>query len=159
MPIIGNGTKGGINTYHIYPLTILCDRYQGSYSGGLYTVWNCSPGRVPSDVYSDDDSCADFWRNSKEDRTNFPFGVGNTIQEAIDDLYYHLDNPLIEAKWDVWWPKSQLENLVGIKEDYHDIVFQHQSLSWHEAEEALEKYEIKRDEFMKHKEECNEDES
>lgn len=63
----------------IYPLVIVKDRYNGTYSGGKWTAWNL--GYVPSKVDADDIECADFFS-----KPNLIFGRGETPQEAIDDL-------------------------------------------------------------------------
>lgn len=72
----------------IYPLTVCFDRYNGVYSGGLYTAWNCDSENVPTEISDDDVTCADFWSDVKNDRYNFlpTFGVGSTVDEAIEDL-------------------------------------------------------------------------
>lgn len=43
MPSHGNDDRGGINLRHMYPLTIVPDRYNGTYSGGLYTYGSIMP--------------------------------------------------------------------------------------------------------------------
>ena len=63
----------------IYPLVIIKDRYNGTYSGGKWTAWNLS--YVPSKIDSDDIECADFFS-----KNTIVYGRGETPQEAIDDL-------------------------------------------------------------------------
>ena len=72
----------------IYPLTICFDRYNGVYSGGLYTAWNCDPENVPTEISDDDVTCADFWRDVRNHHYTFlpTFGVGSTVDEAIENL-------------------------------------------------------------------------
>jgi len=65
----------------IYPLTIIADRYNGTYSGGKYTAWNLAHYDIPEDIDNDDENCAWFWADNK-----IPVGKGNTPQEAIKDL-------------------------------------------------------------------------
>ena len=69
----------------IYPLTITVDRYNGTYSNGKYTAWNCEPCEVPTEISDGDDVCFDFWLNV--DKNDIPtFGVGNSINEAVKHL-------------------------------------------------------------------------
>ena len=49
----------------IYPLTVVADRYMGTYSGGKFTAWRLHPSEIPSEIYWDDISCCDFWRENK----------------------------------------------------------------------------------------------
>lgn len=65
----------------LYPLTIVLDRYCGTYSGGKYTAWNLDASEVPPEIYSDDVTCAIFWS-----KNNFQFGIGCTPENAIEDL-------------------------------------------------------------------------
>lgn len=66
---------------NIYPLTIVADRYTGTYSHGEYTAWNRYPGHIPEEIYSDDVTCSLFFHT-----TNIPYGAGYTPEEAIEDL-------------------------------------------------------------------------
>lgn len=63
----------------IYPLVVVLDRYNGTYSGGKWTAWNLS--YVPSKIDADDTECADFFAKNM-----IVYGRGETPQEAIDDL-------------------------------------------------------------------------
>ena len=63
----------------IYPLCIVLDRYNGTYSGGKYTAWNRYS--APDEVWWDDNGCFEFF-----DTTDIPYGVGNTPEEAVEDL-------------------------------------------------------------------------
>lgn len=74
----------------IYPLTIVCDRYSGTYSGGRFTAWNVEPGYIPHAICGDDCACADFWRE-QDYNGYYPVGVGNTIEEAIENLKKKLE--------------------------------------------------------------------
>jgi len=65
----------------IYPLTIVRDRYSGTYSGGKYTAWNLDVEDMPEDISDDDMTCMDFWAVNK-----IPVGVGATPFEALEDL-------------------------------------------------------------------------
>jgi hypothetical protein len=72
----------------IYPLTIVRDRYTGSYSGGKYTAWNLDAEEIPTDINADDVSCFNFWWTDKADE--YIIGKGNTVSEALADLYIQL---------------------------------------------------------------------
>lgn len=65
----------------IYPLTVVNDRYNGTYSGGEYTAWACYPEGIPEAVFGDDTSCWDYFRITRD-----IYGRGNTPNEAIIDL-------------------------------------------------------------------------
>lgn len=70
----------------MYPLSIIEDRFTGSYSGGKFTAWHAEANEIPSDVFSDDVICSVFWNNP--DKHNSPlFGIGDTIYDAVTDLY------------------------------------------------------------------------
>lgn len=111
MLLHGSDKLGEIHTYHIYPLTIIMDRYSGTYSGGLFTVWKLHPETIPDDIYSDDCTCNDFWSELNHDEKSYNYrryhnkcGIGNTIQEAIDNLQNKLspEDRMIEVDKDVW---------------------------------------------------------
>ena len=71
----------------LYPLTIIMDRYNGVYSGGKYTAWNCQPHFIPSGIYGDDMDCYDTWDEVRADvHMKYMFGVGDTIEDAIKNL-------------------------------------------------------------------------
>lgn len=111
MAFHGSDKRGDIHTYHIYPLTIIVDRYNGTYSGGAFTAWNLHPEIIPDDIYSVDGTCNAFWRELNHDEKSYNYrkyhnkcGVGNTIQEAIDNLQSKLppEDRMIEVNKDLW---------------------------------------------------------
>ena len=69
---------------HIYPLTIIADRYGGCYSDGAFTAWRMDPWDIPDEVFGEDIECMYFWRGKAN---NYSIGRGDTPQEAFDDLY------------------------------------------------------------------------
>ena len=74
-----------------YPLIILRDRYNGAYSGGIFTAWNKEPEKIPYEVGSDDMDALDFWQwyydwYDKIKRPEDIIGIGNTPNDAIEDL-------------------------------------------------------------------------
>ena len=70
----------------IYPLTIINDRYTGTYSGGIFTAWNMDYYEIPTDPDEDDVTCMLFWA-----KTDIIVGRGDTPQEAVDDLTRRLE--------------------------------------------------------------------
>jgi hypothetical protein len=76
----------------IYPVTIISDRYGGTYSGSAWLAFNRDPEDVPEDVSADDVTCAMFWEHQRSmeilDRKHaMPIGRGNGPDEALQDLY------------------------------------------------------------------------
>jgi hypothetical protein len=65
----------------IYPMTLVCDRYGGTYSGGRYTAWNCDPWDVPEEIDESDIPCSIFWDNYIG-----LVGKGATPLQAMEDL-------------------------------------------------------------------------
>ena len=62
----------------IFPLTIVRDRYNGSYSKAKYTAWNLSCEDVPSYINEGDMEAMDFWNSNEID-----VGLGDTIRTAV----------------------------------------------------------------------------
>ena len=79
----------------MYPVTIIKDRYRGTYSGGNWTAWNRDFYEVPEEVGGDDVECCNFWYECKE-----IVGKGDTPAEAYADL-------IRRTKWDT---KTNAEN-------------------------------------------------
>ena len=83
----------------IYPLTVIRDRYNGTYSGASYLAFNLESNFVPSEVHGSDIHCSYFW--DLIDEGNFVegkvardyrdvvkyVGKGATIEDAVVDLY------------------------------------------------------------------------
>lgn len=72
-----------------YPLCIVGDRYDGTYSGAEFLAFNLYPefvARLPID--DDDINCADFWRGNHPDYDldDFIIGKGSTPDLAVLDL-------------------------------------------------------------------------
>ena len=65
----------------IYPLTIINDRYTGTYSGGKFTAWNLDYYKIPVDPDDDDVTCMAFWATNK-----IPVGRGDSPEDAVKDL-------------------------------------------------------------------------
>lgn len=73
-----------------YPLTIITDRYSGTYSDGYYLAFPLDFDEIPSAVNDSDPECAEFWGDYSE-----PVGKGSSVQAAIDDLIYKMRNNVI----------------------------------------------------------------
>lgn len=71
-----------------YPTTIVAYRYTGVYSGGKYTCWPLDFWNLPDGIEGGDGECDEFW--SKCDKSKV--GIGNTPQEAFDDLERKLND-------------------------------------------------------------------
>ena len=83
----------------IYPLTIIRDRYNGTYSGASYLAFNLDSNLVPSEVHGSDTTCSYFWDlidegNFVEGEVAYDYrdvvkyvGKGATIEDAVIDLY------------------------------------------------------------------------
>lgn len=67
----------------IYPLTIICDRYSGTYSGGEYLAFNLDFDEIPQAVLGDDKTDMEFWDYYSKD---YIVGKGSCIGEALDNL-------------------------------------------------------------------------
>lgn len=65
----------------LYPVTIICDRYNGCYSGGKYTAWNEDYYSLSEDADGSDIPAMNFFYNCP-----YVYGVGNTPNEALEDL-------------------------------------------------------------------------
>lgn len=72
-------------TREAYPVTIIRDRYGGTYSGAKWTAWNFYENEIPQGASSNDVACAIFWENNV--RT---VGFGNNPEEALKDLHLKL---------------------------------------------------------------------
>ena len=83
----------------IYPLTVIRDRYNGTYSGASYLAFNLDSNFVPSEVHGSDTTCSYFWDlidegNFVEGEVAYDYrdvvkyvGKGATIEDAVIDLY------------------------------------------------------------------------
>lgn len=86
-------------SFQIYPLTIVRDRYGGAYSGAKFTAWHCEAESIPEGVNGDDVSCGESWDEiSYSPEWEHQIGYGNTIDEAIEDLFDRLNNFEVEQE-------------------------------------------------------------
>lgn len=88
-----------------YPVTVFTSRYGGVYEGGQYVAALAHTTSIPDAAQGDDTECAEFFMRNRE-----RLGVGETAQDAIDDLnrkiaeYKGTDH---EIKWDDFdWERS-----------------------------------------------------
>lgn len=100
--------RNSLGELFVYPITILADRYGGSYSRAKWTAWTCEPENIPEDAQAGDTDCASFWERHREGESfddklkeqiidNLPrhelapweytIGLGKTPDEAHADLY------------------------------------------------------------------------
>jgi hypothetical protein len=71
----------------LYPITIIKDRYLGTYSGAKWLAFNMYPEQVYTlDVNGDDISCNWFWSG---EANSYIIGKGLTPNDALADLYLH----------------------------------------------------------------------
>ena len=86
-----NIEKCGFMEDKIYPLVIIRDRYTGVYSGGKYTAWSGDVEDIlpPPEVEDEDVICRNFWYEQEKNPT-YIVGKGNTVSEALADLYIKL---------------------------------------------------------------------
>ena len=78
----------------IYPLTIISDRYNGTYSGAKFLAFNTDYWNIPLDVEGSDPDCQNFWFEYKDGETitqpeyfgKVYVGKGSTPNEAHIDL-------------------------------------------------------------------------
>lgn len=94
----------------IYPLTVIRDRYEGTYCGASYLAFNLESNSVPSEVHGSDTHCAYFWSlidegNFVEGEVAYDYrdfvkyvGKGATIEDAVIDLYHKMKD-----SGEKWW--------------------------------------------------------
>jgi len=73
-----------LTTNYVYPMTIIYDRYNGAYSGGVWLAFNLKPSNIPNDIHGDDITCAAFWNNFH--LMDIVVGRGDTPEQAAKDL-------------------------------------------------------------------------
>lgn len=78
----------------LYPITIILDRYNGTYSGGKWMAFNCYPWQIPEDIFNDDESCCEFWFSKKK---YIRYGTGNSIDEAVENLKKYGGNDNVKS--------------------------------------------------------------
>lgn len=91
-----------------YPLTVICDRYDGTYSGAKWLAFPLDYDMIPKGVDASDPECAQFWKNYKE-----PVGRGVYASDAVVDLIQQMREfePEVLSKRKVYDIMSKLSNL------------------------------------------------
>lgn len=95
----------------LYPLTVVKDRYTGTYSGGEFTAWALEPEDVPPEIWYDDVPCMNFWWNRPDD-DDVIAGRGKTPEEAIENLSKRLEKAGIED-YETFFRISKLKNRIA----------------------------------------------
>lgn len=80
-----------------YPLTIVTDRYNGTYSGAKFLAFPREFNEIEDDVCGSDPECMTYWYNFDDF-----VGKGATIQEAVSDLRLRL-----QMEYDAGCPHCQ----------------------------------------------------
>jgi len=80
-----------------YPLTIVTDRYNGTYSGAKFLAFPRDFNEIEDEVCGSDPECMDYWYNFDD-----IVGKGETIQEAVSNLRLQL-----QMEYDAGCPHCQ----------------------------------------------------
>ncbi len=80
----------GTTNNSLRPVTIVKDRYNGEYLGGMWTAWNDYVENIPLDIGSDGVTCGMFWQTYEG-----IFGKGDTPEQAYNDLVNKLNGKKI----------------------------------------------------------------
>lgn len=67
----------------LYPVTIIMDRYSGTYSGAYWLAFNLDYNEIPEAVCGSDLDCLNFWQIEGKDMV---VGKGACPEEAYEDL-------------------------------------------------------------------------
>ena len=76
-----------MNSNDLFPLTIIRDPFDGKFSGGKYLAINQNYGSISPYIDEYKDYSQTWWENESH---NYIIGVGNTAEEAQQDLYNKL---------------------------------------------------------------------
>lgn len=87
-----NDIKSLLETH--YPCTIVCDRYSGSYSGGIWTAWPMYHWEIPQEIEGSDPECMKFWNEYDKSFV----GIGNTPDSAMMDLELKLSKKILDEE-------------------------------------------------------------
>lgn len=64
-------------------ITVITDRYCGTWSGGKFTAWDMPLREIPYAVADNDIPCREFWHTKAKE---YLIGIGDTPEEAYKDL-------------------------------------------------------------------------
>lgn len=95
----GCRSENSFNDYGIFPLTIIMDRYGGSYSGGKWLATSMGATETDDAIGCGDVEENEFWGNWNSDSQDYDhphpnakwYGRGETPQAAVADLKKRLD--------------------------------------------------------------------
>jgi len=73
-----------------FPVTIVMDRYNGSYSGAKWLAFQENNDDVPGEIGGGDPDEEYFWSNYNSNPKSKPIGKGNTPDEAYQNLIHLL---------------------------------------------------------------------
>ncbi len=79
----------------VYPVTIVSDRYDGTYSNGKWLAFQLDPENIPEEIGSSDPDEMIFWLEHTDEK--LPVGKGNSPNEALEDL-----KPKLIAYYNRW---------------------------------------------------------
>lgn len=68
-----------------WPVTIICDRFSGAYSNGLYWAMPVLHDQIPEDPFVDGSVADEFWVRVDNNEV-WPVGAGATPNDAVLDL-------------------------------------------------------------------------
>lgn len=84
---------------HMYPCTIIKDRYTGAYSGGEWTCWPKYIEEIPDEIEAGDIPCMEFWKSYDTSKV----GIGDSPNDAVKDLRIKLgDITLVNREYTVF---------------------------------------------------------
>ncbi len=69
---------------HVYPVTIVEDRYGGSYSGSKWLAFQLDSDQIPEEIGGGDPEESIFWMEHSDEI--LPIGKGENPNEALEDL-------------------------------------------------------------------------
>jgi len=72
-------------------ITVINDRYCGTYSGAAFTAWDCSFEEIPSAISGNDDECDNFWAWQRANQGRVAVGIGESEEAAKTDLLRNLE--------------------------------------------------------------------
>jgi hypothetical protein len=67
-----------------WPLSVVADRYGGTYSRGEWSAWPLLPSEVPAAISGDDVEARQWWEAAATG--SVVFGIGSSPEGAIADL-------------------------------------------------------------------------
>ena len=109
-----------------YPLTIICDRYDGTYSGAKWLAFPLDYDKIPSDVDASDPEYAQFWKYYKE-----PVGRGVYASDAVADLIQQMrEFEPEESEEDEHRRKDAIYFLESAKRHYADTSEIEKAIDW-----------------------------